>query len=55
MRDGVTSPARPAWIPVFAGMTERGAEMAERGAGMTERAEMTCSGLDSDVGRISEA
>ena len=22
MRDGVTSPARPAWIPAFAGMTE---------------------------------
>ena len=54
MRDGVTSPARPAWIPVFAGMTERGAGMTER-AGMAERAEMTCSGPDSDVGRISEA
>ena len=29
MRDGVTSPARPAWIPAFAGMTERGAGMTE--------------------------
>ena len=34
MRDGVTSPARPAWIPAFAGMTERGAGNDGEGAGM---------------------